>query len=63
MFMANQKSAELTKPGVGAFDDPAAFVSPQLAPIFIASVLVVAPEGTIKSIPRFFSRSRSGSES
>ena len=45
MFMANQKSAELTKPGVGAFDDPAAFVSPQLAPIFIASVLVVAPVG------------------
>ena len=41
--MANQKSAELTEPGVGAFDDPAAFVSSQLAAIFIAPVLVVAP--------------------
>ena len=45
MLMANQQSAELTEPRVGAFDDPAAFVSSQLAPIFIAPVLVVAPVG------------------
>ncbi len=43
--MANQKSAELPKPGVGAFDDPAAFVSSQLAAIFIAPMLVVATVG------------------
>jgi len=40
--MANQKSAELTEPGVGAFDDPAAFVSSQLAAIFVAPLFVVA---------------------
>ena len=42
MLMANQQPTELTEPSVGAFDDPAAFVAAQLAPIFIASVLVVA---------------------
>jgi len=45
MLMANRQTAELTEPCVGAFDDPAAFVSPQLAPILIAPVLVVAPVG------------------
>jgi hypothetical protein len=48
MLMANQQPAELTEPGVGAFDDPAAFVSPQLAAIFIAPVLVVASVLSLK---------------
>ena len=45
MLMTNQQAAELTEPGVGPRDDPAAFVSPEFAPIFIASLLVVAPVG------------------
>ena len=42
MLMTDQQPAELTEPGIGAFDDPAAFVSPQFAAIFVAPVLVVA---------------------
>jgi hypothetical protein len=61
--MTNEQSSELADPGVGSFDDPAAFVAAQLAAIFIAPVAAVASVGTINSMPRFFSRSRSGSES
>ena len=43
MLMANQQSAELTKPCVRSLHDPTAFVSPQFASIFIASQLVVLP--------------------
>ena len=39
--MAHEESAELTKPGVGAFDDPAAFVGPELSAIFMFSLFVV----------------------
>ena len=41
--MTNQQSAELPEPGVGSFHDPAALVAPQLAPIFVAPLLVVLP--------------------
>ncbi len=45
MLMANQQSAELTEPGVGAFDDPATLVSTQLATILVLLHLVVVPLG------------------
>src|SRR5664280_3297911 len=35
MLMANQQPAELTKPSVGALDDPAAFVAAELPPVFV----------------------------
>jgi ActR/RegA family two-component response regulator len=38
MLMANQQPPELTQPGVGSLHNPAAFVTPQLAPVFIATV-------------------------
>ena len=41
--MANQKSAELTEPGIGSLHDPAPFVTPHLASIVIAPSLVVLP--------------------
>src|ERR1039457_7597954 len=41
--MANQQPAKQTKPGIGSLHDPAAPVSPQLAPIFVTPVLVVLP--------------------
>ncbi len=41
--MTNQQPAKLTKPGIGSLHDPAAPVSPHLAPIFITPVLVVLP--------------------
>src|SRR5713101_5107168 len=41
--MTNKESAELTEPGVGAFDDPAAFVSPELASVLVTPVLAVLP--------------------
>lgn len=43
MFMTNQQSPELTEPGIGSFYDPAAFVTPHFASIFIAPSLVVLP--------------------
>jgi len=45
MLMMHKQSAELTEPGVGAFDDPAALVSSQLAAIFILPQLVVVSVG------------------
>ncbi len=45
MLMTNQQTAELTKPCVGSLDNPAADVTPQLAPIFVAPFLVVLPVG------------------
>ncbi len=32
MLVTNQQSAELTEPGIGALYDPAAEITPQLAP-------------------------------
>jgi hypothetical protein len=43
MLMANQQSAELTQPGIGSFHNPAAFVTPHFASIFIAPSLIVLP--------------------
>lgn len=37
--MAHEESSELSEPGVGAFDDPAALISPELPAVFIAPVL------------------------
>jgi len=39
--MANEESAKLTEPCIGAFDDPASFVASELAPVFIAPELAV----------------------
>ncbi len=41
--MSNQQSAELTKPCVGAFDDPAPFVPPEFPAVFVLSLLVILP--------------------
>jgi hypothetical protein len=45
MLMTNQQAAELTEPCVGSFHDPAAKITPQFAPIFIAPQLAVLPVG------------------
>ncbi len=64
MFMSHQQSAELTKPGVGSLHYPAAHVAPQFASVLVsARVCCSSGKGTMKSMPRFFMRSRSGSES
>jgi hypothetical protein len=39
--MANQESAELTEPGVGPFDDPSPFVTPEFSAVLVASELAV----------------------
>jgi hypothetical protein len=39
--MANEESAELTKPGVGSFDDPASFVTPELSAVLVPAVFTV----------------------
>lgn len=39
--MAHEESAELTKPGVGAFDDPASFVAPEIPAVLVTPVLAV----------------------
>ena len=61
--VADLDAAEVLQPSVGAFDFPAAFVASEFACIFIASLSLVAAVGTIRSVPRCFSRSRNGSES
>jgi hypothetical protein len=43
MFMANEQSAELSQPGVCAFDNPAPFVASQFSTIFVFPLLVVLP--------------------
>ena len=43
--MANEESAELTEPGVGVFDDPAAFVAPEFPAVLIAPELAVLAVG------------------
>jgi hypothetical protein len=39
--MAHEESAELAEPGVGSFDDPAAFVASELSAVFVAPVFAV----------------------
>ena len=39
--MANKQPAKLSKPGVGAFDYPAALVAPELSAVLVFSLLVV----------------------
>src|SRR5258708_338937 len=41
MLMTHQESAELAEPGVGSFDDPAAFVPSELSAVFVAPVPTV----------------------
>ena len=43
--MTNEQSSELAEPGVGSFDDPAAFVAAQFAAILITPVPAVASVG------------------
>ena len=43
--MTNEQAAELTEPGVGAFDDPTPLVAAQLATVFIAPVPAVLSVG------------------
>ena len=41
--MANEESAELTKPSVGTFDDPASFVTPEFSAVLVTPELAVVP--------------------
>ena len=41
--MANQDSAELTQPCIGAFDDSASFVAPELSAVVVLFLFVVLP--------------------
>jgi len=43
MLMSYQKSSELSEPCVGSLDDPATLISAQLAPVFVAPLLIVLP--------------------
>jgi len=45
MFVANQHAAELTEPGIGAFDLPAPFVASQFPAILVSPLFVVLPVG------------------
>ena len=45
MFMTNQQAAELSEPSIGSLHDPAASITPQFAPIFIAPGFVVPAVG------------------
>jgi len=52
MFMTNltnQQPPKLAEPGVGSFHDPAALITPQFAPIFVAPFLIVLP-GKARSV-------------
>jgi hypothetical protein len=43
--MAHEESAELTEPGVGAFDDPAALISSEFSSVLVAPVFAVLAIG------------------
>ena len=43
--MANEESAELTEPGVGAFDDPSPLVATEFASVFVSAKLAVLAVG------------------
>jgi hypothetical protein len=54
MFMANQQASELAEPGVGSLHNPAALITPQFAPIFVAPSLVVFAVGRNQFNPSLF---------
>lgn len=43
MFVTNQQPTKLSQPSIGPLHDPAALVPPQLARVFVPSMLVVLP--------------------
>jgi hypothetical protein len=43
--MANQQPTKLSEPRIGPLHDPAALVPPQLAPVFVAPMVVVLAIG------------------
>jgi len=45
MLMTDQQASELTKPRIGSLHNPAALITPQFAPIFVAPSLVVLAVG------------------
>src|SRR5216683_646679 len=45
MFVTNQQPTKLSQPSIGPLHDPAALVAPQLALVFVPSMLVVLPIG------------------
>ena len=45
MLMTNQQPAELAQPGIGSLYNPATFVAPHFASVFITPSLVILPVG------------------
>src|ERR1700675_4150566 len=45
MLMADQQTAELAEPGVGAFDDPAPTVTAKFASVLVLALPIVLPVG------------------
>src|SRR5712692_3623765 len=45
MLVTNQQPTKLSQPSIGPLHDPAAFVPPQLALVFVPSIVVVLPIG------------------
>jgi hypothetical protein len=41
MLITDQQSSELTEPRIGSLHNPAAFMTPQFVPIFVAPPLIV----------------------
>ena len=61
--MTDEQAAELAEPCIGAFNDPAALIAPQLPASWYLRSLLLFRYGQISSIPRFFHLLRRGSES
>ena len=43
--MTNQQPTELSQPCIGSLHDPAVFIPPKLAPVFVPAMLVILPIG------------------
>ena len=43
--MTNQQPTELSQPCIGSLHDPAVFIPPKLAPVFVPPMLVILPIG------------------
>ena len=41
MFVSDQQATELSEPGFGSFDDPAALIAPKVSSVVVAPLLVV----------------------